>query len=70
MRLFKYRIVKRSRFWGTGFVIQQKSLLLPFWVDLPRYKVITYCTNFFGNIEAARKELHWQETRLKDKVVE
>jgi hypothetical protein len=70
MKLFKYRIVKRSRPWGTGFVIQQKFILLPFWLDMPSWKVFTYCTNFFGNIEAARKELHWQESVWKDEVVE
>lgn len=70
MRLFKYRIVKRQCPWvGTVFVIQQKFIMFPFWLDLGRSWVVTKSENFFENIEAARKELRWHEWRQKDEVV-
>lgn len=71
MRLFKYRIVKRSNPWmGTKYFIQKRFLLLPFWKDLYFEEIFSHKWNFIGSIEAAREELRWQESGRKDEVVE
>lgn len=71
MRLFNYRIVKRSNPWmGTKYFIQKRFFLLPFWKDLCFEEVFSHPWNSFENIEAARKELHCHESVWKDEVVE